>query len=226
MNRLLCILMSVVLLLPAVSWASQPSRLETKLTEFIRQMYEEEDDVKVKYLNLPDRSEGIAVKGINFAKVPDNNGEGVALLETMENGRLKNIYVTFRVSLKKKLFVLKNSMRKGDVIQRSDLLVREAYLTGAHGAYPASINDVQGRILNKDLQAGTTLTTQLLEERHTVKKGEMVEIVARKKNLLIHAKGRALDKGKVGDTVRVKNLESGKEILAKVTAGNAVVVEF
>jgi flagella basal body P-ring formation protein FlgA len=39
-------------------------------------------------------------------------------------------------------------------------------------------------------------------------------------------KGKTIDKGKIGDTVRVKNISSGKEILGRVAAHNTVAIDF
>ena len=35
-----------------------------------------------------------------------------------------------------------------------------------------------------------------------------------------------IDKGRIGDMVRVKNISSGREITGRVTAHNAVTVDF
>jgi flagella basal body P-ring formation protein FlgA len=43
--------------------------------------------------------------------------------------------------------------------------------------------------------------------------------------LVVQGKGTALEKGKVGDLVRVKS-PSGKEVIGKVTGNDTVAVEF
>jgi len=218
----------VVMFLSGVAGASDMSPIEVRLTDFIKQMYEDQEGIKVKFSNLTHHTkERAKVRNITFAKVPDANGEGICLLEMEDkNGKSHGGYVPFKVFVRTKLYVVKDGMKKGDLIRGSDVAVRETYLTGASTGYPRGLGEVQGKILKKDLQPGTALTLQLLEERLSMQKGDLVDIIARGKSLLVQTKGRTLEKGKVGDVVRVKNIDSGKEIMAKVAGSDTVLVEY
>jgi flagella basal body P-ring formation protein FlgA len=166
------------------------------------------------------------VKSVNFAKLPDGQGDGLCLVELDGlEGRERNVYVAFRVYKKRQLFVLRHGLRRGDVLAADDVSEKETYLTGST-VYPSSRSEVVGKKLRRDLPAGTVLTPQVLEDRILVKSGDMVRIVAENSRLAIHANGKALDRGKMGQTIRVRNLTSGKEILCKVRGGDTVSVEF
>jgi flagella basal body P-ring formation protein FlgA len=69
------------------------------------------------------------------------------------------------------------------------------------------------------------ITLKVLEDPTAIQKGEVVNITAQNRRLLVQGKGTALEKGKMGDVVRVKST-SGKEIAGKVTGSNTVSVEF
>jgi flagella basal body P-ring formation protein FlgA len=99
-------------------------------------------------------------------------------------------------------------------------------LHGRGAEYPPSIDDVVGRALKKDVAINTIVTCQILEDPVVIKRGEIVDIVAENKEIIVQTKGRTVDKGKMGDMIRVRNMASGKEIQARVTANNAVTVEF
>jgi flagellar basal body P-ring formation protein FlgA len=205
----------------------ETSAMERRLTSFIKEFYGNEDDIQVKFINIPPTLNGKArVKNINFTKVPDAQGDGICLVE-MEGKEMKerNVYVAFKVYKKKRLFVLKHGAKRGDLLTAADLSEKETHLTGPT-QYPSSRAEVVGKRLRKDTAAGTVMTPQLLEDQILVKNGDVVSIVAENPRLLINANGRALDKGRLGETIRVKNLTSGKEILGKVTGGNTVSVEF
>jgi flagellar basal body P-ring formation protein FlgA len=226
--KVLSIILCLSMFLPPLLFSAEVSPIEARLTEFIRQMYDDQEGIRIKFTNLHQYIRDKAqTKNIAFAKVPDANGEGICLVETGEkNGRPQMAYVPFKVSLKKKLFVTKRDLKKGDVIRSTDLSVRETLLTGPGTAYPSNIEEVQGKVVRKDVPGGTVLTCALLDERQSVQKGELVDIIAKGKALLVQAKGRVLEKGKIGDVVRVKNIDSGKDILAKVIGSDAVTVEF
>jgi flagellar basal body P-ring formation protein FlgA len=203
------------------------SQIERRLINFIQAFYGEESAIQVRFQNVSESMKArTKVKNINFSKVPDAQGDGICLVEfDARDVRERSAYVPFKVFKKKQLFVLKEGGKAGDPITRADVIEKETYLAGAT-AYPASRDDVIGKRLRKDAPAGTVLTPQLLEDRVLVQRGEIVSIVAENGRLVIQVSGKAMDKGRMGETIRVKNLTSGKEVYGKVTGSNVVSVEF
>jgi flagella basal body P-ring formation protein FlgA len=122
--------------------------------------------------------------------------------------------------------VLKGAGQKGDTIGPKDVVVRETYMNGKGVGYPASMEDVVGKVLKRDVPANTLVTDQILEDRIVLKRGDMVTIIAESDKLVVRAKGKTVDKGRMGDVIRVKNIASGKEVMAKVVSSSSVKVEF
>lgn len=210
------------------AFSQDESAVEKRLTSFIRDFYGKEEHVQVKLTNIPAFAKGgkVKVKSVNFAKVPDVQGDGLCLVEVEgKDVKERSVYVAFKVYKKKVLYMLHQTLKRGDVVKEEDVAEKEAYLTGSV-AYPSSRSEVVGRKVRKDLQAGTVLTPQVLEEQILVKSGDVVSIVAENQRLVVNANGKALDRGKLGETIRVKNMTSGKEILGRVTGSNTVTVEF
>jgi flagella basal body P-ring formation protein FlgA len=227
---ILCILLFTIhysLFTISAALAAELSTIEVKLTDFIRKFYGEREGIYIK-INLPGSlKDNLKVKHVNFVKIPDSNGEGLCLVEVDEkNGRTKNMYVSFKVSNKKKIFVLKQNAKRGDIVRSDDILIKEVYMNGNGGDYPLRMEDVAGKALKRDLQAGTVITCQALEDSFVVQKGDNVNIVAENKKLIVQSKGRTLEKGKIGDVIRVKNLTSDKEIVGRVVGGSTVKVDL
>jgi flagella basal body P-ring formation protein FlgA len=213
---------------PSVAHAAEYSANEAKIIRFIKEIYNDSDDIQVHLNSIPNQlKEKTKVKNITFMKVPDTNGDGICNVEIdISGGRSKNVQAPFRVFVKRKLFVLKTAGKKDESIRRGDVFIKETYMNGKGDEYPASIEDLTDKILKRDVPANTILTYQILEEPIAVQRGEIVNIVAENKKLLILVKGKTIDKGRVGDTVRVKNISSGKEIVGRVTAHNTVGIDF
>jgi flagellar basal body P-ring formation protein FlgA len=214
--------------LPSVVQAAEYSVAEVKIINFIKEIYNDSDDVQIRLNTIPNQmKEKVKVKNITFTKVPDANGDGICAVEIDTNaGRSKNIQVPFRVFVKRKLFMLKIVLKRDESIKKEDIFIKETYMNGKGDEYPASITDLAGKILKRDLPANTILTYQMLEEPVAVQRGEVVNIVAENKKLLVLVKGKTIDKGRIGDTIRVKNISSGKEIVGRVTALNTVSIDF
>jgi flagellar basal body P-ring formation protein FlgA len=215
-------------LLPAAVQAAEYSVVEVKIINFIKEIYNDSDDIQIRLNTIPNQmKEKVKVKNITFTKVPDANGDGICAVEIDTSaGRSKNIQVPFRVFVKRKLFMLKIALKRDESIKKEDIFIKETYMNGKGDEYPASITDLAGKILKRDLPANTILTYQMLEEPVAVQRGEVVNIVAENRKLLVLVKGKTIDKGRIGDTIRVKNISSGKEIVGRVSALNTVSIDF
>ena len=209
-------------------FAAEQSSVEEKVTSFIKQFYSEKGDVYIRFNNSPEVLKDKAkVSHINFAKVPDSNGDGLCTIEIEDKrGVKRNVYVSFRASNKKKLFVLKQNLKKGDVITARDIAKKEVFLSEDKGNYPSAIEDVIGKVIKKDVNAGAVFTNDMIEDNYVIKKNEIINVVAQSKRLSVQTKGRAEEKGRIGDTIRVKNMTSQKEILGKVTGSGVVNVDM
>ncbi|MBA4389342.1 MAG: flagella basal body P-ring formation protein FlgA [Syntrophus sp. (in: bacteria)] len=213
---------------PSVAHAAEYSATEAKIIQFVKEVYNPGDDVQVRLNSMPNKlKEKVKVNNITFIKIPDVNGDGICTVELDTGaGRSKNVQVPFRIFTKRKLFVLKEAGKKDTILGKRDIFVKETYMNGRGAEYPVSIEDVIGKVLKRDVPTNTIMTNQMLEEPVVVQRGEVVNIIAENKRLLIQLKGKMVDKGRMGDMVRVKNISSGREITGRVTANNAVTVDF
>ena len=156
-----------------------------------------------------------------------DKGDGICAVEIeTAPGRLRTVQVPFRVFTKRELYVLKAAGQKGDAIGPKDIVVRETYMNGKGSGYPTSVDDVVGKVLKRDVPANTLVTDQILEDRIVVRRGDAVTIIAESDKLVVRTKGKTVDKGRMGDVIRVKNTVSGKEVMAKVVSSSSVKVEF
>jgi len=221
---LLALLFLVVL--AAMPHRSCAGTVEAEVTSFVKQMYSDKD-IQISFTQLPHHVKGeVRVLTVSFTKVPDASGEGICMVGVEgRTGTEINVQVPFLVLVKKKLYVAKRDLKKGDVIRPSDLEVKESYLHGAGGVYPAALEDVLGKVATKEIPAGETFTKQLLDDAIAVQKGEVVSITAESKTLVVQGKGTALEKARIGDLVRIRSA-SGREVTGMVTGHDAVTVEF
>jgi flagella basal body P-ring formation protein FlgA len=215
-------------LLVHVAFCQGQSAIEGRLTEFVKQLYSEDDAIRVRFNNVPDHLQrGEKIKSISFARLPDVKGEGSCLVEIDGNNlRGRNMYVSFRVLLKKGLLSLKQAGKKGDVLRAEDVTVTETYLNGGGEAHPTRAEEIAGKVLKKDTPGGSVVTYRLVEDPVMVQKGELVNIRVESKRLVVQARGKALEKGKMGEAIRVKNSSSDREIIGKVIGNSTVLVQF
>ena len=75
------------------------------------------------------------------------------------------------------------------------------------------------------LRRGQPLRKKLLESALLVRRGEAVEIVASKEEIVVTVPGESLESGRRNDIIRVRNVGSGKTLRARVTEAGRVVPE-
>ncbi|HBA56061.1 MAG TPA: flagella basal body P-ring formation protein FlgA [Syntrophorhabdus aromaticivorans] len=225
-----CLVFLFLLLVPVHGslFAQEQSFIETRLTNFVKKIYDESEEIHVRPRNIPAQLKGRPnIRNISFVRMPDSRGEGLCLVEIEgKNRRDKNVYVPFRVTRKTRVFVLMENGKKGDVIRRDSVALRDTSLNDRRSVYPSRLEDVVGKTLKKDVPGGTVITSPLLDNPVVIERGEVVSIVAENRRIVVRAKGRALEKGRMGDSIRVKNTSSDREIYGKVVGDSVVSVSF
>ncbi len=225
-DRIKQVLLSLVVLLMVSPLTGWTSTVERDITDFIKRVYPKED-VQISINQLPQHvKEANRLRTVSFAKVPDAAGDGVCVVGIEgKNGSNSNAFVPFKVFVKKRLYVLNRDVKKGETIGRSDVTERETYLQGSGAAYPSASEEVFGSVAKKEMSAGEVIAKQYLEAQMAVAKGDFVNVTAENKRLVVQAKGMALEKGRLGDMVRVRSA-SGREVVGRVTGNSTVSVQF
>jgi flagella basal body P-ring formation protein FlgA len=229
MPMFLALIILVVFLTGMNAYSEDQSFIEAKISDFIKKIYNDDDELQIKFGKMPAPLKGRPnVKNMSFAKVPDAKGDGVCLVEIIDgkNNRDRSVYVPFRTLKKTKVYILTNSGKKSDVLRAESVTAKETHFNEKKPGYPSRLDDIVGRTLKKDVAAGTVITYSMLDDPVVIQKGEVVNIVAENKKLLVRTKGKAMEKGRMGDSIRVKNALSEKEVFGKVVDDNTVLVKF
>ncbi|MQX35395.1 flagellar basal body P-ring formation chaperone FlgA [Roseospira navarrensis] len=120
--------------------------------------------------------------------------------------------------------VLVRPIRRGMVITEAD--VRWETLRGGDVGPNTllEIDDLIGQAARQGIQAGQPVRVNQVRMPELVQRNGLVTMVLETPFMTLTARGRALEAGAKGETVRVANMASGKEILAVVTGQNTVRV--
>jgi flagella basal body P-ring formation protein FlgA len=79
---------------------------------------------------------------------------------------------------------------------------------------------------DEEIVATIPITFRILATtKWTIVKNQKVSIVYLNKNIKIQMLGVALENGKEGDYIKVKNISTGKELVGKVISNDTVLIE-
>ncbi|MBF0211203.1 MAG: flagellar basal body P-ring formation protein FlgA [Desulfamplus sp.] len=118
------------------------------------------------------------------------------------------------------------SLTRGKTIQEGDVHVKRVNVANIHGDYFNDVNDVIGKVLNRNAPANKAITPNMVEEQAVVRRGDRVKIVAARGNLKLVTIGVAKSDGRIDETIQVQNTTSGKSINAVVTGKDSVKVFY
>lgn len=140
-------------------------------------------------------------------------------------GRVESGQVRFRITRYAEALVAAEKIDMRQDLRPELFERRRVDVTDMFEATVGSVEQIAGFRSAKMLRKGTVLTTSCLEEPPDVESGRTVTILYVDGPCRIAASGTALQPGRAGDYVKVRNSSSGKIVLARVVDGGAVMID-
>ncbi|MBL8265482.1 flagellar basal body P-ring formation chaperone FlgA [Steroidobacter sp.] len=135
------------------------------------------------------------------------------------NGEKREVVV--RATIAADVVVATEELKAGQPIDASALKRERRDVTNTPGAI-AGIEDVAGKTSRRVLKAGQVVDRRWLNDSVLVKRNSKVTIVARNAGVEVHVAAEALQAGKRGEVISVKNSANGTVIRARVIAQDTV----
>jgi flagella basal body P-ring formation protein FlgA len=117
-------------------------------------------------------------------------------------------------------------LKSEELIDAGDLTTQRIKVYDLNHPYLTDREDAVGKSAARPLQADTPLRPTFLKTPLTIKKGDRVLIEAKRGGLSIQTSGVTRSSGHIGQSIMVANLDSGRELRAKIVAPGLVQVEF
>lgn len=112
---------------------------------------------------------------------------------------------------------------QGTRLKPDDLLVTTSDITrSAHDAV-RSMDEINGKVLNRPLQQGGAVTLNILKEAAVIKIGEAVRVQVTGRGFSAMGEGTAVSTGAIGDSIRVR-MADGQQVVGQVVRAGLVEV--
>ncbi len=112
------------------------------------------------------------------------------------------------------------------MIEAEDVAVHRVKLMDLDHQLIMDVKDVIGKSAARPLQTNNPIRLGMVKKPYAVRKGDRVSIEARHGGLSIQVVGLAKTSGELGQTATVSNVDSGKELRAKIVGPGAVRVDY
>jgi flagella basal body P-ring formation protein FlgA len=189
--------------------------------------------VKTVHVTVLEPADPVMIPGgtVEVQVIPNPTEEGLGRrvfhVEAVTNGKSRKvIQVVADITAMIDAVVVTRFLKADEVIDAGDLKTMGMKVHQIYHPFITDQEGVIGKSASRPLPPDTPLRPAFVKLPLVVKKGDRVLIEARRGGLSIRAYGVTKSSGQVGQTIMVANLDSGRELRAKVVAPSLVEVEF
>ncbi|MCR2831271.1 flagellar basal body P-ring formation chaperone FlgA [Acidithiobacillus ferrooxidans] len=148
----------------------------------------------------------------------------VSCAGTAPNSASWSLYVPFQRGYTRQVILARHFLFAGAVIGRKDVRMKAMRINAQTGSVCTHMSEVVGHTLNAGVPGGYPLRPENLLSPLLVRQGERVILEARYGNILIRAMGTALEDGRAGAALLVRNNASRKVLTGVVEPDGDVLL--
>jgi len=176
-------------------------------------------------LDLPtDVENSVAVSAINFD--PTSNRFAAILVAPADGPPViqRNVFGT--VYEMAQIPVPRRLISAGDIISADDLEWQPVHLTRLSGNSLTDAEQLVGRMAKRPLKAGQILRQSDVAVSPIIHKNDLIRLVVKTGQMTLSVQGKALQDAALGQTIRVINVNSNRQLSGTVVDAGTVAVGF
>lgn len=150
----------------------------------------------------------------------------VTVLFALDGAPVKRLLTTVSIVVMKEVPVTRRPIARYQMIQPEDVMLQAMDIAGLPPDTVLSFEDIAGQRARRSIGPQRILRKDQFEFPPAVKRGDRVLIVAESNGLRITTIGEVQETGRIGERVRVMNLDSNKTLHARVLDARTVRVQF
>jgi flagella basal body P-ring formation protein FlgA len=158
---------------------------------------------------------------------PANAPTLAATVTVRVNGRERHqLVLTFKLTRMANVFVVTRPLEPRRALNASDFRQERKPMGEVPPDALTELPDPTELEVLRSVQAGEVLTPRMIRQRYAVKRGELVTLLLEGEGFRITTQGQVNDDARRGDSVRVLNVSSKREVLGLVEGGGVVRVPY
>ena len=185
-------------------------------------------ELRFKSISLP-HAYRVAKGQIDYQVIPAKPGiigsQRMTILTRVDGQIVNNQAIRIKLEALADIAVSTSTLRRGAVLGAEDVELRYQDISHLKGPI-FSTEKIIGKRLKRSVRLGEPLQKQQVEFPPVIKRGERVIIQVQKHGLTLTTAGEAKQDGLTGDSIRVMNKDSHKDIICQVVSPGLVKVEF
>ena len=134
--------------------------------------------------------------------------------------------VFFNIRVYEDIVTSNRKIDRNDILSMDNLMIRRMETTKLSGLTFDIVENLVGKRALRPILPNTPITAEIVDNPPAIKKGDFIKVFVQTGNLHVIAKGIAKEDGYFGKIIRVKNIDSNKELYGKVEDSTSVKIVF
>lgn len=126
------------------------------------------------------------------------------------------IAVTVKPDVYLPILVAKNALERGRLLAASDVEMKKRNIVGLRDGFITNPDDAMGLTLKKRVRELQAIAPAHLDQPVLIERGQQISMIAEQDGVQAKMMGEALKKGRKGDIIKVRNLQSQRVVSARV----------
>ncbi|MEQ8191283.1 MAG: flagellar basal body P-ring formation chaperone FlgA, partial [Candidatus Eremiobacterota bacterium] len=139
---------------------------------------------------------------------------------------VKKVCVTLNLKVYLDVIVAKKDIKSGEFFSYDILTIENREITQFNRDALTSMEQIKDMVALTGIKRGNIITEKLIASPVVVHQGEQVYIVAKTGTMEVRALGKARQNGRIGDTIFVVNIDSGKMLQGTVIEPGTVLINI
>jgi len=158
-----------------------------------------------------------SVSGRNRIMVP---------IDVVQTGKtLRSFWVTADVSVRAEILTALKKIPAGKTVDADDVVKAPVEIRDLDANYIRSLEDVLGKVARRNFSPGDPLTREAFTNPFLVKSGETFHLRLERNGIVLTSLARAEQDGRLGQVIRVRNLDFSTSLKAQVTGRAEVRIQ-
>jgi flagella basal body P-ring formation protein FlgA len=185
-----------------------------------------DDEITIASISKFNRAE-IPAGPVEFqisAKAPLPHSRSLLLpVDVLVDGQtVETVWVSCEISIKAEVLQAARRIAYGKALSEGDVQVAVMEIQDPNGSYARTLEDVKGQVLRRTLMPGEPITREALTSPYLVRSGDTVRLRFEQTGISLATLVRAEQSGKLGQVIRVRNLDFMRSVKAQVVGPGEV----
>jgi len=141
-------------------------------------------------------------------------------------GKQWTLYIGVNIETETPVLVLNHAVARDALLGATDVSVDVRHVPGLSSAYLTDVKQLAGYSTRQNISAGIVLTPAMLQPSILIRRGQQVTVMAAAGGIVVKAEAVALADGTANSRIRVRNINTAKEVEGVVDSSSVVHVEL